>query len=175
MKKTDPLPDAVFSLYHQITRALIGQHLQISAMESCTAGMIASLLTDTEGSSAVMKGSFVTYSNEAKTACGVPREVIGAHGVYSGETAAAMAKAARAAYGADIGIGVTGSFGNIDPANPDSVPGEVHFAIDAAGSPCRVFFRRLPALGSRRDCKLYTAGQVGKELLALLRRENISL
>ena len=32
-------------------------------------------------------------------------------------------------YKADIGIGVTGTLGNVDPANQDSVPGHVYFAI----------------------------------------------
>ena len=41
-----------------------------------------------------------------------------------------MAEACRKAYGADIGIGVTGTMGNVDPANPEaSVPGQVYFAI----------------------------------------------
>ena len=43
----------------------------ITTMESCTAGQIASLLTDTSGSSAIIEGAFVTYSNDAKITCGV--------------------------------------------------------------------------------------------------------
>ena len=48
---------------------------------------------------------------------GVPAEVIGKYAVYSKETAEAMARACADAYKADIGIGVTGTMGNIDPAN----------------------------------------------------------
>ena len=125
--KTD-LTD-VLKKYECITNALISRGLSITTMESCTSGSIASLITDTEGSSAVMKGAFVTYSNEAKIRCGVPESVIAEYGVYSPQTAAEMASACRSFYGADIGIGITGSFGNADPANGDSVPGKVYFAI----------------------------------------------
>ena len=45
-----------------------------------------------------------------------------------------MAKACAKTYNANIGIGVTGTMGNIDPANPDaSVPGRVYFAIVTDG------------------------------------------
>ena len=99
-------------------------------MESATSGQIASLITDTEGSSAVLKGAFVTYCNEAKIMQGVPAEVLDTYTVYSKETAEAMARACAEAYNADIGIGVTGTMGNIDSSNPDaSVPGQVYFAI----------------------------------------------
>jgi len=55
--------------------------------------------------------------------------------VYAGETAEAMAEACRKAYDADIGIGVTGTMGNVDPANPEaSVPGQVYFAIAMRGA-----------------------------------------
>ena len=116
--------------YRMLTELLIQRQLTITTMESATAGQIASLITDTEGSSAVLKGAFVTYSNESKILQGVPREIIERYSVYSEETAAAMARACRKAYDADIGIGVTGTMGNVDPANPEaSVPGQVYFSI----------------------------------------------
>ena len=52
--------------YNKLTNDLIEKKLMITTMESCTSGQIASLITDTEGSSAVMKGACITYSNEAK-------------------------------------------------------------------------------------------------------------
>ena len=48
--------------YHDLTLRLIEKGLQITTMESATSGQIASLITDTEGSSAVIKGAFITYS-----------------------------------------------------------------------------------------------------------------
>ena len=119
--------------YNLLTKTLIAKKITITLMESCTSGLIASLITDTEGSSEIFKGSFVTYSNKAKIRQGVPSETIEKFGVYSKETARAMASASKKAMGTDIGIGVTGTFGNIDPANKDSVIGEVFFAIDFFG------------------------------------------
>lgn len=116
--------------YGQLTRFLIRKGLTVSTMESITSGMVASLITDTEGASAVLKGAFVTYSNEAKIQQGVPRETIGRFSVYSPETAAAMAEACRKAYNADIGVGITGTAGNEDSSNTGaSVPGQVYLAI----------------------------------------------
>ena len=118
------------SHYQNLTKFLIERQLTITTMESATSGQLASLITDTEGSSAVLRGAFVTYSNIAKVLQGVPSEILERYTVYSRETAIAMAEACRRAYDADIGIGVTGTMGNVDPANPEaSVPGQVYFAI----------------------------------------------
>ena len=48
-----------------IIKQLIASHTTISTMESCTSGLIASLITDTEGASAVFPGGYVTYLNES--------------------------------------------------------------------------------------------------------------
>lgn len=115
----------------ECTKLLIEKGLTITTMESCTSGLIASMITDTEGASAIMKGAFVTYSNEAKIANGVPKRTIDAYGVYSRETALEMAKACKQFYKADIGIGITGTTGNLDPNNNDSKQGIIHLVIIA--------------------------------------------
>ena len=56
---------AVRRKYEKLTHRLIELGMTITTMESCTSGQIASLITDTEGASAILKGAFVTYSNEA--------------------------------------------------------------------------------------------------------------
>ena len=150
--------------YISLTKRLIEQGRTITTMESCTSGQIASLITDTEGSSAVLKGAFVTYSDEAKILAGVPKEIIDTYGVYSAETAAAMAEACRRTYRADLGIGVTGSFGNADPLHADSVPGEVFFAIAESGG-TKSYHCRVPAQASRFQYKLYMADVLADQLL----------
>ena len=157
--------DSVHRKYERITRFLISRRKTISTMESCTSGQVASFLTDTEGASAILKGAFVTYSNEAKIRQGVPAEVIGTYGVYSEETAAAMAEACRAAYGADTGVGVTGSFGNPDPNNADSVPGEVYFAFAGKDSTVKRFHCTIPAQASRFQYKLCMADLIADKLM----------
>ena len=158
--------------YRQLTLLLIRRGLTISTMESATAGQIASLITDTEGSSAVLKGAFITYSNEAKIRQGVSREVIETYSVYSKETAAAMAESCRSVYQADIGIGLTGTMGNVDPANEeDSIPGEVYFAICLGGRLAERldgFEVEIPSQPSRYQYKLAAAKEVCDRLLDIL-------
>lgn len=154
--------------YRKLTKLLIERNLSITTMESATSGQIASLITDTEGSSAIMKGAFVTYSNEAKIMQGVPAEIIEKYSVYSLETAEAMARACAAAYHADIGIGVTGTMGNIDPANPDaSVPGQVYFAIETSGE-VRSYHIELSPQPTRLAYKLAVAKEVYDALMERL-------
>lgn len=153
--------------YRKLTKLLIAKQLMITTMESATSGQIASLITDTEGSSAIMKGAFITYSNEAKVMQGVPAETIERYGVYSAETAKAMAVSCRKVLDANIGIGVTGTMGNVDPANYDSIPGQVYFAIDFEGC-IREYYRELPVQPSRYAYKLAVAKEIVDELLNLL-------
>ena len=167
--------------YHGLTKLLIDRKYTITTMESATSGQIASLITDTEGSSAVLKGAFITYSNEAKILQGVPAETIEKYTVYSRETAEAMAAACMKAYHAQIGIGVTGTMGNVDPANPEaSVPGQVYFAIGMdLGAGCEdgtqsvkpvmeSFHLELAPQPSRLMYKLAVAEEVYKVLTAKL-------
>jgi len=155
---------AVREKYRRLTRRLIDIGRTITTMESCTSGLIASLITDTEGASAVLRGAFVTYSNVAKVRQGVPAEIIEAFGVYSPETAAAMARACRDSLSADYGVGITGTFGNPDPNNADSAPGEVWFAISDADG-LTAWHCAVPAQPSRLAYKLYMADVIADRLL----------
>jgi nicotinamide-nucleotide amidase len=106
---------------------LIARGLTLAAMESCTGGLLASLITDVPGSSAAFLGGFVAYSIAMKAAYGVPRETLEQHGAISVETARAMARAARERLGADVGVGITGVAG---PAEQEGKPaGTVHIAV----------------------------------------------
>ena len=148
-----------------IIKKLIDTHTTVSTMESCTSGMIASTITDTEGASAGLKGAFVTYCNEAKIMQGVPAEVLDTYTVYSKETAEAMARACAEAYNADIGIGVTGTMGNIDSSNPDaSVPGQVYFAIGVKGE-IQSYYIELEPQPTRLAYKLAVAKEIYDELM----------
>lgn len=113
----------------QIINSLIDRQITISTMESCTSGMIASMITDTSGASAVFPGGFVTYLNETKVFAGVDEKIIKEYGVYSGECAKAMAETVREKLNTDIGIGITGTTGTLDPNNADSVQGQAFFSI----------------------------------------------
>lgn len=105
----------------------------IATMESCTGGGLASEITNISGASEVLKKSYVTYCNEAKIELGVPKEVIEKYTVYSAETAIEMATAVRKKAQANIGIGITGQLGRIDPQNPSGEVGNVWYAINNEG------------------------------------------
>lgn len=151
--------------YQKLTRYLIEKNMTITTMESATSGQIASLITDTEGASAILKGAFITYSNEAKIQQGVPAEILEKYSVYSKETARAMAEVAAKTYGARIGIGVTGTMGNVDPANQEaSVPGQVYFAICLDGD-TQAYYVELEPQPSRLAYKLAVAKEVYDALM----------
>lgn len=153
--------------YRKLTNLLIDNSLTITTMESATSGQVASLITDCEGSSAALSEAYVTYSNEAKIKQGVPQEVIETYGVYSKETAIAMAKTCREKADTDIGIGVTGSLGNVDPNNNDSVPGVVYYCINLEGEEF-VTTLTLPLGEDRHTYKMMVAEDIVAKLLNLV-------
>ena len=115
--------------YAKLVGLLKERELTVSAMESCTGGLIASMITDVSGSSEVFPGSYVTYSNDEKEENGIPRELIEESGVYSAEMAEGMARAIMTGMKTGFGIGITGTLGRRDPANADSIPGVVYAAV----------------------------------------------
>lgn len=156
--------------YEKLTKLLIQKNLSITTMESASSGQIASLITDTEGSSAIFKGSFVSYSNEAKILMGVNRNIIEEYGVYSKQTALAMAKAAKNYFKADIAVGVTGTIGKIDLNNQkSSIPGKVFFAIDYKDEKALAFEYDLLLNKDRLGYKLAVAELVYKAIMTFLK------
>lgn len=84
----------------------------IAVAESCTGGLVSARLTDRPGSSEVVRGGVVVYSDEAKARlAGVDAALITEHGAVSVQVAEALADGARAALDADVGVGVTGIAG----------------------------------------------------------------
>jgi nicotinamide-nucleotide amidase len=84
----------------------------LATAESCTAGLLAARVTELAGASDYFSGAIVAYSNEAKISqAGVPRALIEAHGAVSAKVAEALADGARQAFGADVGVGITGVAG----------------------------------------------------------------
>ena len=113
----------------ETVKLLIDRGETIATMESCTGGGICNAITNVPGASSVIKFSAVTYSNEYKIKMGVSKEIIDTYTVYSKETAIAMARAISAFTNADYGIGVTGRFGVIDPANLGGATDVVYVSI----------------------------------------------
>lgn len=83
----------------------------IGCAESCTGGLIGSLLTDVPGSSDYLDRSLVTYTYDAKLDTGVSREALDEHGAVSEPVAREMARAVRDAAGTTWGVSTTGIAG----------------------------------------------------------------
>ena len=100
--------DAAYTAAASLSRL----HLTAAAAESCTGGLIAKLITDVSGSSAVFNGSIVAYSDELKLSLlGVAAETIQNSGAVSAECADEMANGARKLCGADIAVSAVGLAG----------------------------------------------------------------
>ena len=96
----------------RLVKLLLEKDLQITCAESCTGGMIASLLVNVPGVSEILMESYVTYSNEAKhRLLGVEQEALSKYGAVSQQVAFQMAEGAARAAGADAAIAVTGIAG----------------------------------------------------------------
>ncbi len=109
----------------------------VGTAESCTGGLVAKLLTDLPGSSAVFQGGIVSYSNSVKAgALGVPYDLLDRYGAVSPQVAEAMALGAREALGCDIALSTTGVAGP-DPDDRGNPVGLVYLGLAWAGG-CHV-------------------------------------
>ena len=104
--------------------------IRIATAESCTGGLVAGVLTEISGSSAVVDRGFVTYSNAAKIdLLGISADLVapGGPGAVSEEVARAMAEGAIRASQADVAVAITGVAGPTGGTAEKPV-GLVHFA-----------------------------------------------
>ena len=84
----------------------------MSTAESCTGGLISKCITDISGSSSVLAGGMVTYTNRIKTdVLGVDASIIEQHTEVSHACAKAMAERARETFGTDYALSATGYAG----------------------------------------------------------------
>jgi PncC family amidohydrolase len=92
-----------------VLRLLQRRELTLSTAESCTCGLMASLLGDLPGCGQVLDSGFVVYSPKAKNRLlGVSFETIEQFGLTSEEVATEMAVGALNASGAMIAVANTG-------------------------------------------------------------------
>ena len=127
------LPPEVEELAIRLLTLACDRDLRLATAESCTGGLIGSLLTDVDGMGHAFERGFIVYSEEAKAGMlGIPRTLIDTHGAVSREVALAMTAGALAHSRADIVVAVTGFAG---PAGPDDEPGLVHFGCARRGRP----------------------------------------
>ena len=111
--------------------------LTLGTAESCTGGLIAKLITDLPGASAVLKGGIVSYTNEVKAGVlGVPEDMLEKYGAVSPQVAESMARGAKKVLGCDIALSATGVAGP-DPDDRGNPVGLVYLGL-AYGEDCIV-------------------------------------
>jgi nicotinamide-nucleotide amidase len=150
----EPLPSVILRLLRER-----GQRLVVA--ESCTGGLLGSMLVDVPGSSDAFDGGWITYTNEAKIRdLGVPAELIEAHGAVSDEVARAMADGARSNAAADLALSITGVAGP-DGGTAGKPVGLVHIGLSGprgdAQNAAPPFARPFKFSGERRRIREISA------------------
>lgn len=146
------LGDCIFSSDGSSLAQVLGSELRtrawtIATGESCTGGLIGSMITAVPGASDYFRGGVIAYSNEAKTALlDVAKATIGAYGAVSEEVAIAMAVGAKAALGSDVGLSVTG-IGGPSGGSEDKPVGLVYIGVATPDGNLRA--KRLQISGDR--------------------------
>jgi nicotinamide-nucleotide amidase len=136
--------------------------LTLALAESCTGGLVSSLITNIPGSSSFFYGAVIAYSNLIKTGMlDVPPEIIASKGAVSVETAIAMAVNVSAKFGTDISGAITGIAG----PGGGSAEKPVGTAYMAVASPKGVFSKKLMTTGEREEVKVFFAGELIKFLI----------
>jgi len=139
------LPEELDRKAEQAMRRLCDKGLTVATAESCTGGLLASLLTDIEGCGHGFDRGFVTYSGEAKRELlGLSEALVERNDAVNGEVAKAMAEGALDRCKADIALSVTGFAG---PSADHHEEGLVYLACARRGGPTRVEERHFGAIG----------------------------
>jgi len=149
--------------------ARLAEHgLSLTTAESCTGGLLASLITDIPGASAVYKEGFVAYSNEAKkNLLHVEQALLDQYGAVSENVSKAMAEGALKLADSDFALAVTGIAGP-GGSTPDKPVGLVFISLARRGKETIC-----------RECRFSTDRLTFKKLSTqtafdMLRRELIS-
>ena len=123
-----------------VVKKLAEKNMKLSCAESCTGGMIASLITNVSGASKVFEQGIVTYSNSAKMQyLNVNAQTLEKYGAVSEQTAREMALGIKNASQSDIAVSVTGIAGPTGGTAEKKV-GLVYIAVaDSDGVSVREF------------------------------------
>ncbi len=151
-----------------VVNKLKENYYHIATMESCTGGGVANAITNIPGASEVLKFSAVTYSSEYKIKMGVNAETIDKYSVYSMEVAKEMSKAISDFAESDIGVGVTGKMGVLDPANPYGDDNTIYVSIYVKDDDTYHTFKMNTKYDNRKDNKDIIINKISEVLLSIL-------
>ncbi|MCL6632741.1 MAG: competence/damage-inducible protein A [Alicyclobacillus herbarius] len=154
--------DYIYGTDEETLPSAVGRRLResgwtLALAESCTGGLISSMITAVPGSSAYFQGGVVAYQNEVKQAAlGVQEETLRRYGAVSEPTAAEMARGVQTRLGATIGAAVSGIAGP-SGGTPEKPVGTVCAAI---AGPDGVSTWTMHLRGSREQIRVRAAKRV---------------
>jgi nicotinamide-nucleotide amidase len=131
--------DVIYGTDREELAAVVGARLAaagltIAVAESCTGGLLGSMITAVPGSSGYFLGGVIAYANGTKQALlGVSGDTLAVHGAVSEPAAAEMARGVVRATGADCGVAITGVAGP-GGGSADKPVGTVWLAAALRGS-----------------------------------------
>ncbi len=113
----------------QVAAFLAERGETLAVMENFTGGLLASTLAEMPESRGFLRGGMVLFGDEQLEDHGVDADLVAEHGAASGPVAEAMARAAQRAFGADYGIGVTGTVTRPTPTSGPLGTSHVGYAL----------------------------------------------
>lgn len=154
--------DELEGLVMLLGQTLRGQGLRLATAESCTAGLVASTLTDVAGSSDWFEGGVVAYANQVKARLlSVPEDVFVRHGAVSQACVEGMVRGVCRLLDVPVGLAVSGIAGPGGGTVLKPV-GTVWMAWEFCG---RIWSREFRFKGSRRDIKTQSTWAAIEELV----------
>ncbi len=157
------------NIFEYLIERLSSLHKTITFAESCTGGLLASMLTKVPGSSNIFDGSLITYANEIKSAwLGVKEETLQAFGAVSEETVEEMLQGALRVSQANYAIAISGIAG---PGGATETK-PVGTVVVGCKSQERELIRTMHFQGDRNYIQ-YQAAMYGLKLLFEVAREEL--
>jgi nicotinamide-nucleotide amidase len=168
---SDRLGDYIYEIGKRTLPEVVSDLLRerkktISFAESCTAGLLTSMIGEYPGASDILSGSVIAYSNTSKTdLLGIPSQLIATRGAVSEEVAMEMAIRCRQKFSSDLAVSITGI------AGPDkgTAGGPVGLVYLGFSQQDKAFVRCLRLSGDRSRIRYITA----LNALDLIRKELI--
>lgn len=140
----------------------------ITSAESCTGGLISSMITEVSGSSDIFNGAVVTYSNEIKTQeLNVKKETLEKYGAVSIQVVNEMLDGVIKKFNADFAIAVSGIAGP-NGGTKNKPVGTVVVGIMAEKSGKSVEICHFQ--GSRKEVQIQAAKYSLKKILKFLQK-----
>ncbi len=159
---------ALMALVEKALEACKKAEHTVGTVESCTGGLLATLMTEIPGASSMVQGGLVTYCARLKNELGqVPEGVLAAHGVVSAETASAMAEYGKHVLNVDFCLSTTGVAGP-DGGTDEHPVGCVYIGISG---PRHTHSQHYQLEGDRTTIRLQAATKAFEMLYAEIQRQ----